>query len=86
MQQGTCKGCGAAIMWIKTSAGKSMPCDFAPVPYWANENGKGRVVTPSGLVRACDLYGEPGAETGKGYISHFATCSKAGQFRKERSK
>ena len=23
----TCKGCGAEIIWIKTPAGKLMPCD-----------------------------------------------------------
>lgn len=22
-----CKGCGAEIVWIKTKAGKAMPCD-----------------------------------------------------------
>ena len=22
-----CKGCGAEIVWIKTKAGKNMPCD-----------------------------------------------------------
>ena len=23
-----CKGCGAEIVWIKTTAGKAMPCDL----------------------------------------------------------
>ena len=86
MTQGTCKGCGGAIMWIKTLAGRNMPCDLTPVPYWANSNGKGRVVTPSGYVIACDFDGEPVTETGMGYVSHFATCKMAGQFRKGRAK
>lgn len=27
MRQDTCKGCGEQIIWIKTLAGKAMPCD-----------------------------------------------------------
>lgn len=31
MNKATCRGCGAPIVWIKTPAGKAMPCDPAPV-------------------------------------------------------
>jgi hypothetical protein len=29
--KGTCRSCGAAIVWFKTSAGKNMPVDAAGV-------------------------------------------------------
>lgn len=29
-----CKGCGAAIAWVKTPAGKSMPVDADGTPHW----------------------------------------------------
>lgn len=35
MRAGTCKSCKAAIVWIRTQEGKSMPCDAAPVYYTA---------------------------------------------------
>lgn len=33
MRSGTCRGCGAAIVWIRTPSGKAMPCDAAPIYY-----------------------------------------------------
>lgn len=33
MRASTCKGCGAAIVWIRTPGGKSMPCDATPRYY-----------------------------------------------------
>ena len=45
-----CKGCGAEITWIKTSGGKSIPCDPDQVMYWAKPKAKGKVVL------APDLY------------------------------
>ena len=35
MKKATCRGCGAPIVWIRTAAGKSMPCDAEPVLYKA---------------------------------------------------
>lgn len=34
-----CKGCGAEIVWIKTAAGKSMPCNSDKVTI-VTEDGK----------------------------------------------
>lgn len=42
MNKATCRGCGAPIVWIKTPAGKAMPCDPAPVYYKATPDGAGR--------------------------------------------
>lgn len=30
-----CKGCGASIAWIRTTAGKAMPVDGDGTPHWA---------------------------------------------------
>lgn len=46
MNKATCRGCGAPIVWIKTPAGKAMPCDPAPVYYKAAPGGKGKSSPP----------------------------------------
>ena len=46
MNRATCRGCGAPIVWIKTPAGKAMPCDPAPVYYKAAPGGKDRSSPP----------------------------------------
>lgn len=77
-----CKGCGAKIIWI----GK-MPCDPAPVTYWAVEKGRGRIVKRDGTVVSCEFEGEPAKASGTGYVSHYATCPQGPAFRrKERKK
>jgi hypothetical protein len=66
-----CKGCGADIEWIKTAEGKSHPVDAKPVKVWIN------------LQRGNEdhhLDERHGLKVG--FISHFATCPKAQQFRK----
>ena len=55
MREESCRSCGAAIVWIKTPGGKSMPCNAAPVYYIAKpKSGKQRIVTPNGEVIACE--------------------------------
>ena len=85
MTRGKCKACGKSIWWITTTAGKQMPCDETPVPYWKRDKAAGKVVLPSGCLVSCDLTGIPGTETGKGYVSHFATCEKAKELRRQRA-
>lgn len=79
-----CKGCGAEIIWIMSPSGKVIPCDPIPVPYWQQAKAKGKIVTRNGEVISCDLYGDPETETGIGYVPHWATCPKAGEFRREK--
>lgn len=81
MKRGNCRGCGADIVWIQTTAGKSMPCDPEPVIYWAKKGASGKVVTPNGEVISCVFEGDINKATGIGYISHFSTCPEAGSFR-----
>ena len=85
MPRGRCRGCGAEIEWVKTAAGKNMPCDPKPVPYWAREGAAGKVIVPrDGTVVSCDFEGPRYELTGFGYISHFSTCPKAKGFRKKK--
>ena len=82
MSLGTCRGCGAMIKWIKTPAGKNMPCDSMQIPFWQHENGPDKIVTIEGKVVSCYLEGDPDDMTGYGYKSHFSTCPKADRFKR----
>lgn len=83
MKSGNCKACGAAIVWIATGAGKSMPCDAAPTYYIERKRiGKKRIVTPNGQVLACEYTEDPHKATGTGFIPHWATCPHADRFQK----
>lgn len=81
---GTCSGCGRQIIWIRTTAGKNMPCDTAIVSYKCNPKGKEKIVTPSGAVVTGDTGVEQSQADGFGYISHFATCTRANSFRRNK--
>lgn len=80
----TCRGCGAPIVWIKTPAGKSMPCDASPVLYI--KGGPDKIVRANGEVVAGviikDGLPDLGAVDGVGYVPHWSTCPKADSFRK----
>lgn len=41
---GNCSKCGKQIMWIKTKAGKNMPCNPSFVYYKEQKGGKDRIV------------------------------------------
>ena len=81
MNTSTCRGCGAPIVFVKSDAGKYIPCDAQLVRYRENPNGKDMVVVDGKGVVRCDLDFE-GLPTGMARISHFATCPHAGKFRK----
>ena len=82
MRFGNCRGCGERIVWIKTPAGKSMPCNIRPVLYRARAGAPGKIVTPNGEVVSCDVNVFPEIATGLGYVSHFVTCPQAEKFRR----
>lgn len=83
MTRSRCHGCGAEIIWIKTEAGKSMPCNPGMVPFWERPKASGKIITQRGRVISCDLSGERDSFTGFGYVSHFSTCTKERDFRKK---
>lgn len=81
---GTCSKCKKQIMWIKTKAGKNMPCDTGFVYYKDEAGGKDRIVLPNGKVVVGTIQNNPEHAHGFGYISHFATCEYEKMFRKKR--
>lgn len=84
MRAGTCKSCMAAIVWIGTAKGKSIPCDATPVYYIERpRSGKQRIVTPNGQVLACEYTTDPHKATGTGYVPHWATCPQADKHRRK---
>ena len=47
-QSSTCRSCGKPIVWMKTKAGKNMPCDEELVLFWRDEGGQGHRDQPRG--------------------------------------
>ena len=82
MRNTFCKSCGKEIVWIKTIAGKAMPCDAAPQYYRQRPGGKRKIVTPNGEVLSCEILENPEQATGVGYTPHWATCSAPNRFRR----
>ena len=64
---GRCKKCDAEIEFIKTPAGKWMPCDWE-VRDW-----------PDGVV--IDTMGRVHSDGGTGHRPHWASCPAAHSFR-----
>lgn len=69
-----CGRCGAAIVWVRTPAGKAMPCDARAVYIVQEEGGPEKGVLRDGRVVSCRFVDEPGEATALGYVPHFATC------------
>lgn len=77
-----CKSCGAEIIWIKTPAGKAMPCNPQKISYRTlvpGTKGSLTLVRPDGRIASGEY--DPGSEL-YGYESHFATCPAAAKHRK----
>jgi len=77
-----CRACGKPIIYMKTKAGKSMPCDLPLVPYWGSEDGSERVLTHSGELVRCELTGNRDDITGHGRTPHWGSCTNPDRFRK----
>lgn len=80
----TCKECGATIIFVKTPAGKWMPCDEGLHPYVQDSLGKDFVVTDKGEVIRCRLSYTNRFPTGMARIPHWATCPHADKFRRRK--
>lgn len=81
----TCGGCQREILWaVVEDSGRRMPLDPNPLP-GGNVEASGRTDAATGapLVKVLgkDEPGRPGADR---YRSHFASCPKAGDYRRSR--
>jgi len=81
---GQCSGCGARVIWVKTEAGKNMPCNPTLHNYKIDPTGKEKIVTQTGKVVTGVTGVDAQSADGFGYISHFATCRSANNFRRGR--
>lgn len=81
-----CKSCGAAIEWVKTTAGRLMPLDPDRQVLRLAPKGETMLVTDDGrIIRGALGEGPAPFGTDTGRTSHFATCPGAGQHRRDRS-
>lgn len=72
---GTCRKCGRRVIWIRTKAGKNMPCDLEILAYQIprTKTGSQRFVTEAGEVVAAEH--STGARIdGYGYNPHWGSC------------
>lgn len=87
-KQTLCRACKAPIIFIKTTAGKTMPCDAHSVYFVPDPLATELYVLPDGSTKrgrsttedASTLIEKPEI----GYTSHFATCTNPDFFRKPR--
>lgn len=78
-----CRGCGAEIRFIKTKSGKAIPVNPSPV-YIEDKNGDKIIVTTDGRVSngRLEVVTSQNQFLTRGYISHFATCPFANNYRR----
>jgi hypothetical protein len=86
----TCRGCGAIVLWITTTAGKPMICDPEKITAWVTDTDGTRSARPVVLM-TWDGTLEQGKQASaitegsreiEGYVPHWATCSKAKEFKR----
>ena len=80
-----CRGCGAEVEWIRTTANRrKIPVDAEPVWVLAESGGNTFIRKDGSIVigrKVGDAFDEPDANLVEAYESHFATCPVGGQFR-----
>lgn len=75
VQPSKCKYCGAPILWVRTTDGKTMPIDPDPTRYGnvvAEEGTDG----PRARVLTTSMVTDPSYAGHRRYTPHFATCPK----------
>ena len=80
VRYGTCRACGARILWLKTTRGKNMPVDPGVIRFHA-AGGPETFVAVNGKVERGQ---RSAAGEAWGYISHFATCPEADRMRRKK--
>ena len=85
-----CRGCGEEIHFVKSHKGKMIPVNGdEPETFCLQENVPGEPQIVVVLENGYTIRGRsvPSRESGtvvRGWISHFATCPRAEDFRKAR--
>ena len=76
-----CTACGASIKWIKTTAGKWMPCCEPSVKIRIEDVGTDSFVTEDGRIVRGTFDGDTEA-----WVPHWVVCPAAGTFRRRTRK
>ena len=71
-----CRDCGKPIIFIRTEAGRFMPCDAEPVDFWPAEAGGVLVYQRDGTAVKAKLSGHPQTRAGLAYKPHWASCTR----------
>lgn len=72
-QRARCRGCGAPVLWGVTGANEK------PIPLDPEPRADGNLVVEARMVVAYSQLLHVGVPR---YVTHFATCAKAAEFRK----
>jgi hypothetical protein len=80
--KGACRSCGAEIVWARTVNGKTIPIDVDPVEDGNIELQDGAGAMPVAVYVKKDD-GQLGLLASDRYVSHFATCPQAKEWRRE---
>lgn len=71
-----CRECGKPLIFIRTRAGKNMPCEAEPVFYWPDDNGPLMFYQRNGTYERGTLEGHPAVPQGSGYVPHWGRCRR----------
>lgn len=84
-----CRSCDAPVVWVRTTAGRTMPLDPNPRPDGniakTGKQVQGRYGDMVPQVRYVEISSQlPGLDDGDDrYVSHFATCPDAASWRRD---
>ena len=71
-----CRECGKPLIFIRTRAGKNMPCEADPVLYWPDDAGPLMFYQRDGSYERGTLEGHPAVPQGSGYVPHWGRCRR----------
>lgn len=69
-----CRECGKPLIFIRTRAGKNMPCEAEPVLYWPDADGPLLFYQRDGSYERGTLEGHPAVPRESGYVPHWGRC------------
>ena len=69
-----CRECGKPLIFIRTRAGKNMPCEAEPVLYWPDADGPLLFYQRDGSYERGTLEGHPAVPQESGYVPHWGRC------------
>jgi len=69
-----CRDCGGMIVFVRTAAGRMMPCDTPSVPFMEDYTGGDKLMGYDGVMVDGYILKEPREGSTYAYVPHFHTC------------